>query len=118
MEEYINPLGIKLLFNAKTFFCFNGCWSYERTHSIEGNCLTEGQIIDTMDVLPCPFPPTISLPEVNSIILNSPYNFSQVIRIKEKINKGIVFCCDTKLSGKANKDMNINHLGELPFTSW
>ena len=34
LEEYINPLGIKLLFNAKTFFCFNGCWSHERTHSI------------------------------------------------------------------------------------
>ena len=35
LEEYINPLGIKLLFNAKTLFCFNGCWSHERTHSIE-----------------------------------------------------------------------------------
>ena len=69
---------------------------------------------------PSPFPTwsTISLPEVSSIILNSPYNFRQVIRIKEKINKGIVFCYDTKLSGKANKDMNINHLGELAFTSW
>ena len=31
LEEYINPLGIKLLFNAKTFFCFNGCLSHERT---------------------------------------------------------------------------------------
>ena len=41
-----------------------------------------------------------------------------LIRIKEKINKGIVFCYDTKLSGKANKDMNINHLEELAFTSW
>ena len=35
-----------------------------------------------------PFPPTISLPEVSSIILNSPYNFRQVIRIKGKIKKG------------------------------
>ena len=34
LEEYINPLGIELLCNAKTFFCFNGCWSHERTHSI------------------------------------------------------------------------------------
>ena len=37
------------------------------------------------------------------------------VRIKEKINKGIVFCYDTKLSGKANKDMNINDLGEFSF---
>ena len=62
LEEYINPLGIKLLFNAKTIFCFNGCWSHERTHFIEGNRLTEGQIIDTMDIVKCypaqpsPFP--------------------------------------------------------------
>ena len=62
LEEYINPLGIKLLFNAKSFFCFNGCWSHERTHFIEGNRLTEGQIIDTMDMVKCypaqpsPFP--------------------------------------------------------------
>ena len=63
------------------------------------------------------------LPEVSSIILNSPYNFNtlssrQIIRIKEKINKGIMFCYDTKVSGKANKDVNINHLGELAFRSW
>ena len=28
-----------------------------------------------------------------------------------------MFCCDTKLSGKANKDMNINYLGELLWLS-
>ena len=57
------------------------------SHSIEGNRLTEGQIIDTMGMVKCypaqlsPFPTwsTISLPEVSSIILNSPYNFRQVI---------------------------------------
>ena len=38
-----------------------------------------------------------------------------MVRIKEKINKGIVFCYDTKLSGKANKDMNINDLGGFSF---
>ena len=66
-------------------------------------------------MLPCAtvslLPPTLSLPEVNNIILDSLYNFNtlssrQVIRIKETINKGIVFCYVTKLSGKANKDMN------------
>ena len=45
----------------------------------------EGQIIDTMEMVKCyPFPPTISLPEVRSNILNSPNNFRQVIRIKGK----------------------------------
>ena len=53
--------------------------------SMVANRLTEGQIIDTMEMVKCyPFPPTISLPEVRSIILNSPNNFRQVIRIKEK----------------------------------
>ena len=29
-----------------------------------------------------------------------------------------MFCYDIKLSGKANKDTNISHLGELAFRSW
>ena len=49
---------------------------------------------------------------------HSYFLFHVIRNIKEKINKGIVFCYDTKLSGKANKDMNINHLGELAFRPW
>ena len=69
---------------------------------------------------PFPFPTNHFTPRSEQHYFNSPYNFRhvqynfrQVIRIKKKINKGIVFCYDTKLSGKANKDMNINYLGEL-----
>ena len=97
-------------------FIFN---DLRTSHSIEGRSITEGQRIYIYRELGCvslrnrlPFPQTLSLPEVSSIILNSPYNFNtlssrQVITINGEINKGIVFCSDTKLSGKANKDMKI-----------
>ena len=57
-----------------------------------------------------PFPPTLSLPEVSSIVLKSPCNFitlstRQVIRIKEikTINKGIVFSMTPNSQEKLTK---------------